>query len=275
VADRASAAGGAGPVGGSVPDRKLSALSAFKGQPAALRTIALKTSRKLPRVLTADEVQTILDACGRLRDRLLFAALYDTGMRIGEALGLRHETLPPLNVRSRCSPGPRPTAHEPSRRTRASSPSPQSCSGSIRLPARRVRRSRFRLRIRQLVGPSTRPSAGRAADPHPGRAPLGDPPRRRSDRDHPAIRAAAAPGGRAPRPGCGFLPCRSSGPETTCDGDRVRRAGIRHGRARPRPPQARGTGWTARRARSARAVSCPCTPRGTALLAAGSATHDR
>jgi site-specific recombinase XerD len=64
-----------------------------KGQPAARRTIALKASRKLPRILTADEVQTILDACGRLRDRLLFAVLYDTGMRIGEALGLRHEDI--------------------------------------------------------------------------------------------------------------------------------------------------------------------------------------
>lgn len=44
-------------------------------------------------MLTAAEVQTILDACTRLRDRLLFAVLYDTGMRIGEALGLRHEDL--------------------------------------------------------------------------------------------------------------------------------------------------------------------------------------
>lgn len=64
-----------------------------KGQPVARRAIALKTSRKLPRVLTAAEVQTILDACDRLRDRLLFAVLYDTGMRIGEALGLRHDDI--------------------------------------------------------------------------------------------------------------------------------------------------------------------------------------
>ncbi|TDC77352.1 site-specific integrase [Actinomadura sp. 7K507] len=64
-----------------------------KGQPVARRTIALKTARKLPRVLTVTEVQAILDACARLRDRLLFAVLYDTGMRIGEALGLRHEDI--------------------------------------------------------------------------------------------------------------------------------------------------------------------------------------
>jgi integrase/recombinase XerD len=64
-----------------------------KGRPVARRTIALKAPRKLPRVLTAAEVQAILDACDRVRDRLLFAVLYDTGMRIGEALGLRHEDI--------------------------------------------------------------------------------------------------------------------------------------------------------------------------------------
>jgi len=38
-------------------------------------------------------MQAILDACDRLRDRFLFALLYETGLRIGEALGLRHEDL--------------------------------------------------------------------------------------------------------------------------------------------------------------------------------------
>ncbi|MEU0557453.1 tyrosine-type recombinase/integrase [Dactylosporangium sp. NPDC006015] len=64
-----------------------------KGAPVARRTIALKVPRKLPRVLTTAEVQAILDACEHLRDRLLFAVLYDSGCRIGEALGLRHEDL--------------------------------------------------------------------------------------------------------------------------------------------------------------------------------------
>lgn len=62
-----------------------------KSSPAPGRAIALKVVRKHPRVLTATEAQAILDACGRLRDRLLFALLYDSGVRIGEALGLRHE----------------------------------------------------------------------------------------------------------------------------------------------------------------------------------------
>lgn len=62
-----------------------------KSQPAARRVIGLKVPRKHPRILSVVDVQTILDACDRLRDRLLFAVLHDTGMRIGEALGLRHD----------------------------------------------------------------------------------------------------------------------------------------------------------------------------------------
>ena len=62
-----------------------------KGRPAARRVIRLKTAGKHPRVLTTAEVQTIVDSCNRLRDRFLFALLHGTGMRVGEAFGLRHE----------------------------------------------------------------------------------------------------------------------------------------------------------------------------------------
>ena len=131
-----------------------------KGQPAARRTIALKTSRKLPRILTADEVQTILDACGRLRDRLLFAVLYDTGCASARRSGSGTKTSPPLNGRSRCSPGITSTAHEPSRRTRAPSPYPQSWSGSMPTTCTKSTAISLRLRIRQPVGPPARPPAG-------------------------------------------------------------------------------------------------------------------
>jgi integrase/recombinase XerD len=56
-------------------------------------TVKVRAPRPLPRVLTAAEAQAVLDACGRLRDRLLLAMLIDTGIRIGEALGLRHEDI--------------------------------------------------------------------------------------------------------------------------------------------------------------------------------------
>lgn len=64
-----------------------------KGTAQRRRAITLAAPTPRPKVLTAGEAQAILDACEHLRDRLLFAALLDTGMRIGEALGLRHEDL--------------------------------------------------------------------------------------------------------------------------------------------------------------------------------------
>jgi site-specific recombinase XerD len=64
-----------------------------KHQPQPRRTVKLTAPRKHPQILTATQVQAILDACEHLRDRLLFAILWDAGVRVGEVLGLRHEDL--------------------------------------------------------------------------------------------------------------------------------------------------------------------------------------
>jgi integrase/recombinase XerD len=64
-----------------------------KNQPQRRAVIKLKVPQSRPKVLTAAEAQAILDACDHLRDRLLFAVLLDCGVRIGEALGLRHEDM--------------------------------------------------------------------------------------------------------------------------------------------------------------------------------------
>jgi integrase/recombinase XerD len=64
-----------------------------KHMPRPRRTVSLKAPKKFPRVLSPNEVQALLDACDRLRDRFLLAVLYVTGMRIGEALGLRHSDI--------------------------------------------------------------------------------------------------------------------------------------------------------------------------------------
>jgi len=61
------------------------------GRPIATRPVKLRTQRRLPRTLEPSEVTAILSACDRLRDRFLFALLAETGMRVGQALGLRHE----------------------------------------------------------------------------------------------------------------------------------------------------------------------------------------
>ncbi|WP_255398078.1 tyrosine-type recombinase/integrase [Sulfobacillus sp. hq2] len=50
----------------------------------------MKAPRKVPKTLTVDQVQQILAHCRHRRDRFLVALLYETGMRIGQALNLRH-----------------------------------------------------------------------------------------------------------------------------------------------------------------------------------------
>jgi integrase/recombinase XerD len=57
------------------------------------KTIKLTPERRLPRDLDPDSVARITDSCERLRDRFLIALLASTGIRVGEALGLRHEDI--------------------------------------------------------------------------------------------------------------------------------------------------------------------------------------
>jgi len=55
------------------------------------RAVRLPETQTLPRTLTLEQVAAVIDAQRHLRDRFLFALLASTGMRIGQALGLRHE----------------------------------------------------------------------------------------------------------------------------------------------------------------------------------------
>lgn len=50
--------------------------------------LKLKVPKSKPKILSKEEVTTIVAACNNLRDRFLLALLYETGMRIGEALSL-------------------------------------------------------------------------------------------------------------------------------------------------------------------------------------------
>ena len=59
--------------------------------PVRTRPVGLRVPRRLPAVLGVEEIAVVLAACTRLRDRFLFALLAETGMRVGQALGLRHE----------------------------------------------------------------------------------------------------------------------------------------------------------------------------------------
>jgi len=60
------------------------------GRPVPGRPLRLRQPRHLPRTLSADQVLVLVEACDHLRDRFLLVLLAETGMRIGQALGLRH-----------------------------------------------------------------------------------------------------------------------------------------------------------------------------------------
>jgi integrase/recombinase XerD len=60
-------------------------------RPERHRAVALRAERRLPRELSPAEITALIAACDRLRDRFLLSLLRGTGLRIGEALGLRHE----------------------------------------------------------------------------------------------------------------------------------------------------------------------------------------
>jgi len=60
------------------------------GRPSATRPLRLRQPRRLPRTSTEEQILALVQACEHLRDRFLLVLLAETGMRIGQALGLRH-----------------------------------------------------------------------------------------------------------------------------------------------------------------------------------------
>ena len=61
-----------------------------KGRPIPTRPVKLHVTRQAPRTLEAEQIVAVLAACDHLRDQFLMSLLAETGMRVGQALGLRH-----------------------------------------------------------------------------------------------------------------------------------------------------------------------------------------
>src|SRR5260370_6790639 len=60
-----------------------------KGSPVEKNILKQPTeNRQRPQTITKDQIQTLLDACTNQRDRLLIWLLYESAMRVGEALTL-------------------------------------------------------------------------------------------------------------------------------------------------------------------------------------------
>lgn len=64
-----------------------------KSKLEATRVVSVKPEQRQPKTLTKEQVQQLLDACTHTRDRFLLALMYETGMRIGQCLGLTHADL--------------------------------------------------------------------------------------------------------------------------------------------------------------------------------------
>lgn len=83
--------GGPRPTGGYVP---LLAHTRRRDPSAdAYSPIRLHVHRTPPRTVTVEQQAALVDACRRLRDRLLIVLWFETGLRLGESLGLRHSDL--------------------------------------------------------------------------------------------------------------------------------------------------------------------------------------
>jgi integrase/recombinase XerD len=63
---------------------------ATKGNPIRIRPLKLVVPRRQPKTLSAEQIVAIVVACEHLRDRFLLSLLAETGLRVGQALGLRH-----------------------------------------------------------------------------------------------------------------------------------------------------------------------------------------
>lgn len=59
-----------------------------KDRQYSARVLKLKTSKSYPKTVTKEQVQKLVDSCVNNRDKLLICLLWETGMRIGEALVL-------------------------------------------------------------------------------------------------------------------------------------------------------------------------------------------
>jgi len=57
------------------------------------RVVSVKREQRLPKTLTNEHVNMLIAACTHIRDKFLLTLMYQTGMRVGQCLGLRHSDI--------------------------------------------------------------------------------------------------------------------------------------------------------------------------------------
>lgn len=76
-----------------VSERHRPALGSSSRQRPLRRSVRVKTTRRLPRPLSAKQLDALLGAVKNLRDKAAIAVMYEGGLRPGEVLGLRLEDI--------------------------------------------------------------------------------------------------------------------------------------------------------------------------------------
>jgi len=64
-----------------------------KSKPIRTSLVKLKEPKRFPKTLSPEQVTELVEACNRIRDKFLICLLHESGIRIGQALGLRHEDI--------------------------------------------------------------------------------------------------------------------------------------------------------------------------------------
>jgi integrase len=64
-----------------------------KGKLVKNSLFKLKEPKKIPQTLTKEQVIKLINACHSIRDKFLIQLLYESGMRIGQAISLRHQDI--------------------------------------------------------------------------------------------------------------------------------------------------------------------------------------
>lgn len=64
-----------------------------KAKPEQKRVVSTRREQRLPKTLNVEQVEVLIATCSHTRDKFLLTLLFQTGMRIGQVLGLKHEDL--------------------------------------------------------------------------------------------------------------------------------------------------------------------------------------
>lgn len=68
-----------------------------KSNPKRKLVLKLKESKSLPKIIDPAIIKAMIEACKSRRDKLLICLLYESGCRIGQVLGLRHQDIETFN----------------------------------------------------------------------------------------------------------------------------------------------------------------------------------